>query len=124
MEKVAKSFSEIAVACMMIGIARGILVVLQAGHIIDTIIILPFYPAFKSSGSHLGDCNVPGSDRNQLLHPVRFRPGGDEHADYGALADLIGISDSRPYWHSSSATAFQHRMAYGHDNQLSAVLQE
>ena len=37
-DKVAKSFSEIAMACMMIGIARGILVVLQAGHIIDTIV--------------------------------------------------------------------------------------
>ena len=84
-EKVAKSFSEIAVACMMIGIARGILVVLQAGHIIDTIVYYLSIPLSNLPGAISADCNVPGSDRNQLLHPVRFRPGGDEHADYGAL---------------------------------------
>lgn len=37
-EKIAGSFSDIAVACLMIGLARGILVVLQQGHIIDTVV--------------------------------------------------------------------------------------
>ncbi len=37
-EKMAASFTDIAVACMMIGFSRGILVVLQSGHIIDTIV--------------------------------------------------------------------------------------
>ena len=50
-EKVAKSFSEIAVACMMIGIARGILVVLQAGHIIDTIVYYLSIPLSKLPGA-------------------------------------------------------------------------
>lgn len=36
-EKVAGCFTDIAVAATMIGLARGILIVLQQGHIIDTI---------------------------------------------------------------------------------------
>ncbi|WP_294856552.1 YfcC family protein [uncultured Oscillibacter sp.] len=35
---IAKSFTDIAMACMMIGLARGILMVLQAGNIIDTVV--------------------------------------------------------------------------------------
>ncbi len=37
-EKLATSFSDIAMACMMIGFARGILSVLTAGNIIDTVV--------------------------------------------------------------------------------------
>lgn len=37
-EKVSDSFRDIAMACMMIGLARGILIVLQEGKIIDTVI--------------------------------------------------------------------------------------
>ena len=36
--KVADSFAEIAMACLMIGLARGILVVLKDGKIIDTVV--------------------------------------------------------------------------------------
>lgn len=34
---ISLAFTDIAVACMMIGLAWGILVVLQAGHIVDTV---------------------------------------------------------------------------------------
>ena len=37
-QKIAASFTDIAMACMMIGIARGILVVLNDGKIIDTVV--------------------------------------------------------------------------------------
>lgn len=37
-DMIAKSFSDIAMACMMIGLARGILMVLQAGNVIDTVV--------------------------------------------------------------------------------------
>ncbi|NMW85671.1 YfcC family protein [Peptoniphilus sp. AGMB00490] len=37
-ESIAKNFTDIAMACMMIGIARGILIVLKDGNIIDTIV--------------------------------------------------------------------------------------
>lgn len=33
-----QGFTNVAMACMMIGLARGILMVLQAGHIIDTVV--------------------------------------------------------------------------------------
>ncbi|MDO5718683.1 MAG: TIGR00366 family protein [Tissierellia bacterium] len=36
--KFSRSFKDVAMACMLIGFARGILVVLEQGHIIDTII--------------------------------------------------------------------------------------
>lgn len=37
-EAIGRHFAEIAVACMMIGVARGVLMVLQDGHIIDSIV--------------------------------------------------------------------------------------
>lgn len=37
-EKFASGFTDVAMACMMIGLARGILMVLQAGNIIDTVV--------------------------------------------------------------------------------------
>ena len=37
-EKYANGFSDVAMACMMIGLARGILMVLTAGNIIDTVV--------------------------------------------------------------------------------------
>lgn len=100
-EKVAKSFSEIAVACMMIGIARGILVVLQAGHIIDTIVYYLSIPLSK----------LPGAISAVAMFLVQtginfFVPSGSGQAVtsmpiMAPLADLIGIS------RQSAVLAFQ-----------------
>ncbi len=100
-EKVAKSFSEIAVACMMIGIARGILVVLQAGHIIDTIV---YYLSIPLS-------NLPGAISAIAMFLVQtglnfFIPSGSGQAVtsmpiMAPLSDLIGIS------RQSAVLAFQ-----------------
>ena len=54
----AASFTDIAVACMIIGFSRGILVVLQSGHIIDTIVYgisipLTKFPAWIASEAML-----------------------------------------------------------------------
>ncbi len=46
-DKMAKSFSDIAMACLMIGLARGILVVLTEGKIIDTIVYAFSVPLSK-----------------------------------------------------------------------------
>lgn len=100
-EKAGKSFSEIAVACMMIGFARGILVVLQAGHIIDTIVYylsipLASFPGWLSSIAML------------LVQTMLnfFIPSGSGQAVtsmpiMAPLADLIGIS------RQSAVLAFQ-----------------
>lgn len=100
-ERVAKSFSEIAVACMMIGIARGILVVLQAGHIIDTIV---YYLSIPLS-------TLPGGISAIAMFLVQtginfFIPSGSGQAVtsmpiMAPLADLIGIS------RQSAVLAFQ-----------------
>ena len=37
-DKYASGFTDVAMACMMIGLARGILMVLTAGNIIDTVV--------------------------------------------------------------------------------------
>ena len=57
-KKMAASFTDIAVACMIIGFSRGILVVLQSGHIIDTIVYgisipLTKFPAWIASEAML-----------------------------------------------------------------------
>ena len=100
-EKVAKSFSEIAVACMMIGIARGILVVLQAGHIIDTIVYYLSIPLSK----------LPGAISAVAMFLVQtginfFIPSGSGQAVtsmpiMAPLADLIGDGLSNIIWPTS-----------------------
>ena len=91
-KKVANSFTEIAVACMMIGFARGILVVLQSGHIIDTVVYglsipLANLPSWLTSVAML----VVQTALNFLI------PSGSGQAVtsmpiMAPLADLIGIS--------------------------------
>jgi len=53
-KKYEQGFTNVAMACMMIGLARGILMVLQAGNIIDTIVYymslpLSYLPAWLSA---------------------------------------------------------------------------
>lgn len=91
-EKVTKSFSEIAMACMMIGIARAILVVLQNGHIIDTIVYYLSVPLSL----------LPGWISAIAMFLVQtglnfFIPSGSGQAVtsmpiMAPLADLIGVS--------------------------------
>ena len=53
-ELYSKGFTDIAMACMMIGLARGILMVLQAGNIIDTVVYyfsLPWPPSPPGSAA-------------------------------------------------------------------------
>ena len=115
-EKVAKSFSEIAVmyddrySPRYSGGSPG------GGLIIDTIVYYLSIPLSNLPGAISAIAMFLVQTESILFIPVRVWPGGDEHADYGALADLIGISQTvgrigipvrrRP---------FQHRMAYGHD---------
>ena len=102
-EKVAKSFSEIAVACMMIGIARGILVVLQAGHIIDTIV---YYLSIPLS-------QLPGAISAVAMFLVQTGINFFIPSDYGA--------PGRPDWHLQTVgrtgipvwrRPFQYHLAY------------
>ena len=91
-EKMAASFTDIAVACMMIGFSRGILVVLQSGHIIDTIVYgisipLHYFPSWVASEAML----IVQTLLNFLI------PSGSGQAVtsmpiMAPLADLVGVS--------------------------------
>ena len=91
-EKMANGFKDIAVACLMIGIARGILVILQAGHIIDTVVY----------GLSIPLTNLPGwlSSIAMLIVQTLINfliPSGSGQAVtsmpiMAPLADLVGIS--------------------------------
>lgn len=91
-KKMATSFTDIAVACMIIGFSRGILVVLQSGHIIDTIVYgisipLTKFPAWIASEAML----IVQTLLNFLI------PSGSGQAVtsmpiMAPLADLVGVS--------------------------------
>ena len=112
-EKMAASFTDIAVACMIIGFSRGILVVLQSGHIIDTIVYGISIPLLPILGCIRG--NARCSDLIKLPDSIRFRTGGYKYADYGSSCRLSwcfpsGICSGIPVrrW------TFQYRMADRH----------
>ena len=91
-EKMAASFTDIAVACMMIGFSRGILVVLQSGHIIDTIVYgisipLHYFPSWVASEAML----VVQTLLNFLI-PSGSGPAVTSMPIMAPLADLVGGS--------------------------------
>ncbi len=91
-KKVAKSFSEIAVACMMIGFARGILVVLQNGHIIDTIVYALSIPLSKLPGWIGGEAMLIVQSFLNFLIPSGSGQAVTSMPIMAPLADLCGIS--------------------------------
>ena len=91
-QKFESGFTNVAMACMMIGLARGILMVLQAGNIIDTIVYyvslpLSLFPAWLSAVAML----VIQTFLNFLI------PSGSGQAAtsipiMAPLADLLGLN--------------------------------
>ncbi|WP_294149187.1 YfcC family protein [uncultured Clostridium sp.] len=91
-DKIAHGFTDIAMACLMIGLARSILVVLQSGHIIDTVVYgasipLSYLPSWLSSIAMLLVQTVlnflipSGSGQAVTSMPIM-----------APLSDLIGVS--------------------------------
>lgn len=100
-KKIAKSFTDIAMACMMIGIARGILVVLQAGHIIDTVVYGLSIPLSKLPGWLSADAMLVVQTALNFLIPSGSGQAVTSMPIMAPLADLIGIS------RQSAVLAFQ-----------------
>ncbi len=79
-------------AALVVGLAGGIIQILQDGRIID--------PILHSMATLMGeggkDCfprsYVPDPDYDQYYYPFRFGEGGIDYADYGTILDVIGIS--------------------------------
>lgn len=91
-ELYSKGFTDIAMACMMIGLARGILMVLQAGNIIDTVV---YYFSLPLAAFPSWFCGVAMLIMQTLLN--FFIPSGSGQAAasmpiMAPLADLLGVS--------------------------------
>lgn len=91
-ELFSKGFTDIAMACMMIGLARGILMVLQAGNIIDTVV---YYFSLPLAAFPSWFCGVAMLVMQTLLN--FFIPSGSGQAAasmpiMAPLADLLGVS--------------------------------
>ena len=91
-KKIAQSFSDIAVACMMIGIARGILVVMQDGHIIDTVVYGLSIPLSKLPGWLSGEAMLLVQSLLNFLIPSGSGQAVTSISIMAPLADLCGIS--------------------------------
>ena len=91
-EKMNKGFAEITTCCMMIGIARGIMVVMQEGQIIDTVVnalavALVGLPSYISAAGmvivqNLLNFLVPSGSGQAVISMPIMAP----------LSDLIGVS--------------------------------
>lgn len=91
-EKMASSFSEIAMACMMIGLARGILVVLQEGRIIDTVVYGMALPLAAFPSWVAGEAMLILQTLLNFLIPSGSGQAATSMPIMAPLADLLGIS--------------------------------
>lgn len=91
-ERISKGFMDIATACLMIGIARGILVVLQAGNIIDTVVYGMSIPLSKLPNWLSADAMLIVQTLLNFLIPSGSGQAVTSMPIMAPLADLIGIS--------------------------------
>lgn len=91
-EKMASGFSEIAMACMMIGLARGILIVLQEGHIIDTVVYGMSLPLAAFPRWVAGEAMLVMQTLLNFLIPSGSGQAATSMPIMAPLSDLLGIS--------------------------------
>lgn len=91
-QKMAASFTDIAVACMIIGFSRGILVVLQSGHIIDTIVYGISIPLGKFPAWIASELMLIVQTLLNFLIPSGSGQAVTSMPIMAPLADLIGVS--------------------------------
>ena len=91
-KKFETGFTNVAMACMMVGLARGILMVLQAGHIIDTVV---YYFSLPLTVFPILFCGVAMLVMQTILNFLI--PSGSGQAAtsmpiMAPLADLLGVN--------------------------------
>ena len=91
-EKMASGFSEIAMACMMIGLARGILIVLQQGKIIDTVVYGMSLPLANMPRWVAGEAMLVLQTLLNFLIPSGSGQAATSMPIMAPLSDLLGIS--------------------------------
>lgn len=91
-ENISKSFTDVAMACMMIGIARGILIVLKDGNIIDTIVYGLSIPLSYLPKVLMGPAMLVFQTILNFFIPSGSGQAVTSMPIMAPLADLLGIS--------------------------------
>jgi uncharacterized ion transporter superfamily protein YfcC len=91
-EKMAGGVSEIAMACMMIGLARGILMVLQEGKIIDTVVYGMALPLTALPRWVAGEAMLVTQTLLNFLIPSGSGQAATSMPIMAPLSDILGIS--------------------------------
>jgi uncharacterized ion transporter superfamily protein YfcC len=91
-EKMVVGLSEITMACMMIGIARGILVVLRQGHIIDTVVYGMAIPLEGLPKWLAGEAMLVMQTLLNFLIPSGSGQAATSMPIMSPLSDILGIS--------------------------------
>ncbi|MDR1508749.1 MAG: YfcC family protein [Synergistaceae bacterium] len=90
--KMVAGLSEITMACMMIGIARGILVVLRQGHIIDTVVYGMSLPLIGLPTWIAGELMLVLQTLLNFLIPSGSGQASTSMPIMTPLSDVLGIS--------------------------------
>ena len=90
-ELYSKGFTDIAMACMMIGLARGILMVLQAGNIIDTVVYYLSLPLSAFPAALSGVAMLVMQTILNFLIPSGSGQAATSMPIMAPLADLLGL---------------------------------
>ena len=91
-KKLSKSFASIAEACLMIGLARGVLIVLQHGNIIDTVVYGLSTPLTYMPKLVAAECMLIVQTLLNFLIPSGSGQAVVSMPIMAPLADLLGIS--------------------------------
>ncbi len=91
-DKIAKSFADMAMAAMMIGLARGILVVLREGCIIDTVVYGMSVPLSYMPSWLAAECMLIIQTLLNFLVPSGSGQAVISMPIMAPLSDLLGIS--------------------------------
>lgn len=90
--KIVVGLNDIAMACMMVGIARGILVVLRQGHIIDTIVYNMSLPLNELPTWLAGEAMLVLQTLLNFLIPSGSGQAATSMPIMVPLSDILGIS--------------------------------
>ncbi|MDR1648995.1 MAG: AbgT family transporter [Synergistaceae bacterium] len=91
-EKMVGGLTDITMACMMIGLARGILIVLREGHIIDTVVYGMSLPLAGLSNWVAAEAMLVMQTLLNFLIPSGSGQAATSMPIMTPLADLLGIS--------------------------------
>lgn len=91
-EKYAGGFADVAMACMMIGLARGILMVLTQGNIIDTVVYYFSLPLMDLPASVAAVAMLIFQTLLNFLIPSGSGQAATSMPIMAPMADLLGLS--------------------------------